>query len=168
VLPLVSSSGNDQLRVGGTLTNQGGTVFFGSSRCFGGSCPGLFPSPEPTGGPATTVGTLINNGKLYSWSNITASNLTNNGLASFVGGAASAKTLANSGAIYLSNSAASIALQQTAALRIGTGSANTLGYTQFADGILDEVLLGSSNYGQILAGPWQIPPVVRCRAIQLT
>ena len=32
-----------------------------------------------------------------------------------------------------------------------------MGYTQFADGVLDEVLLGSSTYGTINGGPWPLP-----------
>ena len=161
-MTIVSNTGSDPFQVGGTFTNQSGkSIFLGNERCFAVNASCAFAGP-PTAllpGPTTTLGTLVNNGNVYSWSNITASNLTNNGLASFIGGAANAKTIVNAGTIYISNSASSIALEQTAALRVGTGTANTLGYTQFADGVLDEVLLGSSTYGSIVAGPWGIPPV---------
>jgi hypothetical protein len=157
-----SSSGANQLTVGGTLTNQvGGTLFLGNSRCFGAfaSCPGANQPTygPPVGGPNTTVGALVNNGTLYSWSTVTTSTLVNNGTASFIGDTATVDTLKNAGTLYISNSCCSIAPEQTAGINVGSGASGS-GYHQSANGVLDEVLSGSTTYGQILLPPWQIPP----------
>lgn len=158
---LVSPSGTSQFSVSGTLTSQqGGVMLLGYSRCFGAfnSCPPPITLPlQPTNGPATSLGALVNNGQIYSWSNVTASTLVNNGTTSLIGGGASVKTLQNAGTIYLSNSCCSLGLEQTAGLTVGTGTPAVLGYNQFADGVLDEVLRGSSRYGTIVAGPWPLP-----------
>ena len=116
-MAIVSRTGSDPFQVGGTLTNQASTnLFLGNERCFSLNCAYNAPQTALLPGPTTTLGTLINNGNLYSWSNVTASNLTNNGSAAFIAGPASVKTVVNAGRIFLSNAASSIALEQTAAL----------------------------------------------------
>ncbi len=48
----------------------------------------------------------------------------------------------------LSNACFSVGSFPTAGLKIGTGTSTSLGYHQFANGILDELLLGRSSYGR--------------------
>jgi hypothetical protein len=158
---LVSNTASDRFSVAGALTNQaGGTMFLGNSRCFNpnAGCPSATPFTALLPGPTTSVGAFVNSGKIYSWSNITASILTNNGMASFINGSAGAATLRNGGTVYIANSCCSLAPEQTSALSVGTGTPTSLGYTQFTNGVLDEILSGNSAYGQINAGPWSTPP----------
>jgi hypothetical protein len=163
-LQLVSSSGTNVFNVAGTLRNQmGGTLVLGNERCFGfaeASCPLVLPALSLAGAPATTLGGLVNNGTMYSWAGITANTINNSGLLSFIGGGPTVHALTNSGTIYISNSESSIAPMETAGVTVGTGTPGAihLGYNQFADGILNEVISGASTYGQIQAGPWPTPP----------
>lgn len=158
-LELFSTSGSDVFRVGQTLTNGSRSVMLlGNDRCFGANCtspPGY--NSSPVGGPSTSAGSFVNRGQVFSWSSISASTLANYGTTTLVGNSANVRTLKNAGTIYLSNSCCSIAPEQTAGLNVGSGVSGDLGYNQSANGVLDELILGNSAYGKILAPPWLIP-----------
>jgi len=159
---LYSATGTDVFRVSGTLTNQPSSVLFlGLGRCFGAGCGYLQPpyGPlRPAIGPTTSIGTLVNKGQLFSWSVTTASALVNYGSTTFIEGSTDVRSVKNGGTITLSNSCCSIAQEETVGLNVGTATTR-FGYNQSANGVLDELLLGSSSYGTIAAGPWRIPPV---------
>lgn len=143
-LTLLNSSGPSELRVGGTLTNQEGNfIFLGNSTCFGpGSspCPAgpLHPQVPFTSGPSTSADTFVNRGTIFSWSDVHASNLTNDGTFSQIAGGIDVGTLKNEGTMYLTNSCCSFEINPTAALD----------YSH-----LDEVLSGFTN-GKIVYGTW--------------
>lgn len=143
--------GSGPFKVGGTLTNQSGAVLrLGDARCFSPTCPppGFLPNLGPIGGPATSAGAVINNGTLYSWSDITSSTFVNKGTGLFIGGGPTVGTLANGGMLSLGNACCSIAEAETAGISVGTATGR-YGYSQSANGILDELLLGKSAYGTI-------------------
>ncbi|MBV9267266.1 MAG: hypothetical protein JO061_13935 [Acidobacteriaceae bacterium] len=94
---------------------------------------------------------------MFSWAPINTMSVTNSGLLSVIGGGASAPIWTNSGTIYISNGCCSIAPEPLTGINVGTGASNPIGYNQFADGVLKEVLTAPTSYGQVLAGPWLIP-----------